>query len=217
MDSKKICFIICTNDSQYEAEATYFISRLNIPDGYSIDLLSIWEAASMASGYNEGMSASDAKYKVYLHQDTMIIEKDFISKMLNIFEEESIGMIGMVGSVSLPDDYVMWHGDRVGHLYCCNVSRMDDWLLGDIHGKYQEVAAIDGLLMATQYDIPWRDDIFDKWDFYDVSQSIEFKNAGYKVVVPNMPKPWCIHDAGFMNLTNYYEERDKFIKTYAFS
>ena len=82
MDSKKICFIICTNDSQYEAEATYFISRLNIPDGYSIDLLSIWEAASMASGYNEGMSASDAKYKVYLHQDTMIIEKDFISKIL---------------------------------------------------------------------------------------------------------------------------------------
>ena len=24
-----------------------------------------------------------------------------------------------------------------------------------------EVEAIDGLLMATQYDIPWRDDLFD--------------------------------------------------------
>lgn len=217
MDSKKICFILCTNDSQYEAEAAYFIKRLNIPDGYNIDILSVWDAKSMASGYNEGMYSSDAKYKVYLHQDTMIIEKNFIPKILHIFDNSTIGMIGMVGSVSLPDDYVMWHGDRIGRLYCCNVTHMDDWIVGEVNGQYQEVQAIDGFLMATQYDLPWREDVFDKWDFYDVSQSFEFRNAGYKVAVPNMSNPWCIHDAGFMNLTNYYEERDKLIKTYNLS
>ena len=214
MDNKKICFILCTNDSQYEAEAAYFINRLTIPEGYSIELLSVWDATGMASGYNEGMSSSDARYKVYLHQDTMIIEKDFISKILQIFSDQTIGMIGMVGSVSLPSDYIMWHGNRIGHLCCCNVTHMDDWILGDVKEPYQEVQAIDGFLMATQYDIPWRDDVFDKWDFYDISQSYEFRNAGYKVVVPNMATPWCIHDAGFMNLDNYYEERDKLVKTY---
>ena len=217
MNEKKICFIMCVNNKEYEEEAMYFINRLHVPDGYSIDSLSVWDATGMAAGYNEGMSATDAKYKVYLHQDTMIIDKYFIPKILKIFQDESIGMIGMVGSLSLPDDYVMWHGDRIGHIYCCNVSHMDDWIIGDVQGNYQEVQAIDGLLMATQYDIPWRDDVFDKWDFYDVSQSIEFRNAGYKVVVPNMKQPWCIHDAGFMNLTHYYEERDELIKTYNLS
>ena len=217
MDNRKICFIMCVNDSQYEAEAAYFINRLSVPEGYSIEFLSVWDATGMASGYNEAMSVSEAKYKVYLHQDTIIIEKDFISKMLDIFQNPSIGMIGMVGSVSLPEDYVMWHGERIGHLYCCNVTHMDDWLLGSVNSNVQEVQAIDGFLMATQYDIPWRDDIFDKWDFYDVSQSFEFRNAGYKVVIPDMPQPWCIHDAGFMNLTNYYEGRDKFVKEYVFS
>jgi hypothetical protein len=77
-----------------------------------------------------------------------------------------------------------------------------------------EVEAIDGLLMATQYDIPWRDDLFDKWDFYDVSQSLEFIRHGYKVVVPYMETPWCIHDDGFVNLKNYYEEREKLLKEY---
>ena len=214
MDNQKICFIMCVNDPQYEAEASYFINRLHVPDGYSIEFLSVWEASGMASGYNEGMAASDAKYKIYLHQDTMIIDKDFIFKILDIFEDSSIGMIGLVGSPSLPEDYVMWHGDRIGHLYCCNVTHMDDWVLGDVTGNYQEVEAIDGFLMITQYDLPWREDVFDKWDFYDVSQSFEFRNAGYKVVVPHTEKPWCIHDAGFMNLTNYYEERDKFVNTY---
>ena len=214
MDEKKICFIMCVNDSQYEAEAAYYINRLNVPEGYSIDFLSVWDASGMAAGYNEAMSVSDAKYKVYLHQDTMIVERDFIAKMLDIFHNSSVGMIGMVGSVSLPEDYIMWHGDRIGHLYCCNVTHMDDWLIGTVKGEYQEVEAIDGFIMVTQYDIHWRDDVFDKWDFYDVSQSFEFRNAGYKVVVPDMKTPWCIHDAGFMNLDNYYGERDKFVEIY---
>ncbi|MBR1598191.1 MAG: glycosyltransferase family protein [Lachnospiraceae bacterium] len=217
MDEGKVCFIMCVNDSQYEAEAAYYISRLLVPEGYSIDLLSVWDASGMAAGYNEAMSVSDAKYKVYLHQDTMIIEKDFITRMLNIFRDPSVGMMGMVGSVSLPEDCIMWHGDRIGRLYCCNVTHMDDWLVGAVSGEYQEVKAIDGFLMATQYDIPWREDVFNKWDFYDVSQSFEFRNAGYKVVVPDMKTPWCIHDAGFMNLDNYYGERDKFMGLYALS
>ena len=38
--------------------------------------------------------------------------------------------------------------------------------------------------MATQYDVPWREDLFDGFDFYDVSQSFEFRKAGYTVGVP---------------------------------
>ena len=74
--------------------------------------------------------------------------------------------------------------------------------------------ALDGLLMATQYDVPWREDLFTKWDFYDISQSQEFLRAGYKVVVPNQEEPWCIHDDGFFNLKNYYVSRKIFVDEY---
>lgn len=67
----------------------------------------------------------------------------------------------------------------------------------------------------TQYDISWREDIFDGWDFYDVSQSFEFKRAGYDIAVPYQKVPWVLHDCGFLNLKNYYSARDKFIKEYA--
>ena len=74
--------------------------------------------------------------------------------------------------------------------------------------------AIDGFLMATQYDIPWREDLFDKWDFYDASQSMEFIRHGYKVVIPKMEEPWCLHDCGYLNMDHYEEEREKYVKEY---
>lgn len=60
----------------------------------------------------------------------------------------------------------------------------------------------------------WREDLFDKWVFYDISQSAEFLKAGYKVVVPNQTHPWCIRYDGFFNLKNYYNARKVFLKEY---
>lgn len=213
MDSKKICFIICTNNEQYLNEAVYYINRLNIPEGYSIDLLTVAEALSMTSGYNEAMNASDAKYKIYMHQDVMIIEPDFLYHILDIFKEPDIGMLGIIGYPEITENCIIWEGESVGKLYSNSIY---DTLTraSDDTSKYTDVKAIDGLLMATQYDIPWREDLFKKWDFYDVSQSFEFRNAGYRIVVPNPAKPWCIHDDGLLNLKNYYEARRIFKKEY---
>ena len=43
---------------------------------------------------------------------------------------------------------------------------------------------------------------------------MEFVRQGYKVVVPNVEKPWVIHDCGLLNLDHYEEERVKFVKEY---
>lgn len=215
MNEKKICFIMCVNNSQYEQECIRFIQNLSIPDGYEIEQLSVYEAESMTSGYNEAMESSDAKYKVYLHQDVFIVNKNFIIDMLRVFENPDIGMFGMAGSVQLPKDGIMWSGDRVGRLYTSNVNAAGDAILGRVNGIAQEVEAVDGLLIATQYDVAWRADLFTGWDFYDISQSMEFRRKGYKVVVPNMNKPWCIHDDGLVNLATYFEWRDVFLKEYA--
>ena len=135
-----------------------------------------------------------------------------ISDAASMFEDESIGMAGMVGSPKLPDHAVMWYGDRVGRIYTSNVVSAGISIMGGT--ETLEVEAVDGLLIATQYDIPWREDLFTGWDFYDVSQSFEFRRKGYRVVVPAMADPWCIHDDGFLNLSNYYKERRKFLAEY---
>ena len=98
MDEQKIAFISCVNDEMEYAECRYYLERLLVPEGYSIDIIGIREAVSMTSGYNAGMKDSDARYKVYLHQDVFIKNTDFISGILNTFaSDERIGMLGLVG------------------------------------------------------------------------------------------------------------------------
>ena len=50
MDNRQICFIICANDDRYFEEALYYIKRLEVPEGYTVDCITVKEAASMAAG-----------------------------------------------------------------------------------------------------------------------------------------------------------------------
>lgn len=214
--SHEICFIICTNQPAYAEECIYYIRHLSIPEGIHVDILTIEDAVSLTAAYNEAMNFSKAKYKVYLHHDTFIINPDFINDCLNIFKSSpQIGMIGNVGVKTMPASGMMWDTDRYGMVYEQHI--YETQLLAnaiDPNLPYLETEAIDGFIMITQYDIPWREDLFTKWDFYDCSQSMEFIKRGYKVIVPNMKQPWCVHDCGFVNLQNYDTEKNKFIAEY---
>lgn len=214
LDEHKICFITCVNNECYEREEMKYLNSLIVPAGYEVEMLSIKDAVSMAAGYNEGMQASNAKYKVYLHQDVFVVNQHFIRDILEVFRNPEIGILGMVGSPELPENGIMWDGPRIGKLYYSVIYHSSNSVFGEIDGEWQSVEALDGLLMATQYDIPWREDLFHKWDFYDISQCQEFIKNNYKVVVPNQKKPWCIHDDGFSNYINYYEERKIFLREY---
>ncbi|MGN0277778.1 MAG: glycosyltransferase family protein [Lachnospiraceae bacterium] len=217
MKEKEICFIICTNNKMYADECIYYINHLYIPDGYTIDILTVEDAKSMTAGYNEAMNYSTAKYKVYLHQDTFIINTDFIQDILNIFRSNNqIGMIGVIGTPRLPENGIMWDAKRYGMIYEQHIYETV-MLSNQCEKSLEEVQAIDGLMMVTQYDIPWRSDLFAKWDFYDCSQSLEFIKKGYKIVIPKMQRPWCVHDCGFLNLSDYETEREKFVQEYLFA
>lgn len=217
MNEKKISFIICTNDELYMSECRLYLEELNIPEEFEMDIIEIKGAVSMTSACNEGMKSTDAKYKVYLHQDVFIRNRNFIRDILDIFQaDKQIGALGMVGTPYMIKKGIMWNGIRYGGFYKLKeyVEQDKIRLFYPILEGYLEVEAVDGLLIATQYDIPWREDMFKKWDFYDVSQCFEFLKAGYKVVVPGQATDWYIHDCGVLNLTNYEEERKNFLKEY---
>jgi len=208
MNNHKFAFVMCSNDDYYLNECFNYLCLLDIPEGFEVDTLIIPDAKSMAAGYNEGMNASDAKYKIYLHQDTFIRNKNFLHDILNIFKsDETIGLIGMVGAPKLHHSGVMWDDIRIGHFYRLEQLKVnvDNVGIDIVSEGLHEVEVIDGLLMITQYDLPWREDIFDGWDFYDVSQSLEFRRKGYRIVVPGQNEAWCIHDCGVPNIGEAYE------------
>lgn len=221
MNPHKFCFIICTNNSLLLEESTHYINHLQIPAGYEIELLTISDAVSMTEGYNEAMDSSDARYKIYMHQDVFLLNKYILSDLLAIFQADpQIGMIGMVGYDTVSPDGIMWHAPQNrGNIYqkkpavpYCSLPEYHYSLAKD---GFHLVAEIDGFLMVTSYDLPWNTKLLKDWDFYDAFQSISFLQHGYKIAVPVQRHPWCLHDdSKLLNMEKYDVYRHIFMETY---
>jgi hypothetical protein len=218
LDKKKVCFISCVNDENKYKKSLDYINNLKIPLGYQVEFICKKNAQYLTKAYNDAMDNTNAKYKVYIHQDVYIINKNFIEDILGIFERDTnIGMIGMAGAKDIPRSGIWWEShQRYGKVY--SRSREDGVMkllqFKAVENHYEKVEAIDGLIMITQYDIPWRDDFFDGWHFYDISQCFEFTKAGYDIVIPKQEKIWCMHDCSNERNSYYDRYRKIFIDLY---
>jgi len=217
---EKIAFIIAVNDETMYQEAQYYISKLDVPKNMTVEVFPIRGAKSMTEAYNRGMQESDARYKVYLHQDVIIINPHFIHEVCKIFSDSEIGMIGIAGVEKMPDTGVWWENDGEGdyrNLY-------QDLVAGKGHTEhnlfeecYRPVEVIDGALMITQYDVTWREDVFQGWHFYDMSQCMEFKKNKYQVVVAGQQSGvWCLHEQKWNKELDeaFQRDKEKFLSIY---
>lgn len=212
INTKKIAFIVCVNDELYYEECLFYIKRLRIPDGYKIEIIPVRNARSIYQAYNSAMYNSDAKYKVYMHQDVFLIYPDILVKFIELFEKYPMtGMAGVLGSDSIPEDKYFYKSWNYGNVLVCNEERA---FHNELRKNESKVVAIDGMFMVTQYDIAWRDDALEGWDFYDFSQSMEFLLKGYEIRVVEQDVPWCIHDCGYLNFYNYDLQQKRFLDVY---
>lgn len=217
IDINKIDFICCVRDKNKFNLTLDSIKQLNIPPQFKASIITLENKESYTSSYNAAMQKSNAKYKVYLHDDITILNKNFIYDILNIFNSSSnIGLIGVVGAKSMPHNGIWWESDRIyGKIYDSHTGFMQLLEFNTIHNEYEKVEVIDGLIMITQYDLPWREDLFNGWHFYDISQSFKFRKNGYEVVVPRQNLAWCKHDCGIFKEHEQFEYyRKTFVNEY---
>lgn len=183
-----------------------------------VELIDIRKADSMASGYQAAMQDSDAKYKVYVHQDTFIINRSFIYDILYVFQQnDELGMIGVIGAEEVPQSGIWWEASKKAGKVIEYRNTYSYLSFDEINETVKTVQALDGLLLATQYDLPWRKEIFDGWHLYDTSQCFEFRKKGYLVGIPYQKEPWVIHACGNeFDQIEYSHYLEVFVREYLF-
>ena len=221
--SETIAFILCVNEDRQFRECRYYIDHLLVPDGYSVEVIPIYQAKSITSGYQQGMQRTNAKYKVYMHQDVLCTNLYLLYDLISVFNQNpNIGMVGVAGCIKMPDTGVWWQAQegRYYNLYQDKITLYEDNCRVSEEpyncGEYQEVQALDGVFLATSKDVDWREDLFDGWHHYDVSQSMEFQRRGYKVVISKPHSLWILHNEKCSSILGkpYWQSAMCFLKEY---
>ena len=241
MDEKKICFIVAVNDQRKMQECMRYINSLIVPDGYLTDIITICEAESMAEAYQTGMEESDAKYKIYLHQDVFIINPTFMQDVIGIFNADTqIGMIGFSGIDFIPEDGIFEKKWNTGTIieYTDNKTELisekyayiwDDFqkdfspkismekyekMESSINIYIRKVVAVQGCCMVTDVDIPWMQNNINEWDYVDIAHAFEMYRENYCVVVPYQNAAWCYHDRNAVVRPDSSYARGKMVGAY---
>ena len=210
LNERKFAFMACVNDKILYKQCLKHIDSLRIRDGYSIEKIDMVGARNINEAYNNAMKRSDAKFKIYLHQDTFIKNKNFLNEICRIFAQDlSVGMIGVVGARRLPSNGI-WFKNNWWYCYGKVLEYRRGGILQSIlgplnkrkerivsfrkvQGEFMPMVVIDGLIMITQYDIPWRTDLYGGFLYYEGPHCIEFIKRGYKVIIPAQKTPWVMH------------------------
>lgn len=194
MNKIKICFLIFGYNQRFCEENLLYIQHLSVPENVEADCITILDADNPGEAFNAGMHASDAQYKVYVNENVLIVNPNFIQDILHIFaSDQTIGAIGVLG-------YQDGSGglERKGSAI---VSRSGDSTreehFGAIEGLWEEVLFIEENLIVTAQDTEWQE--YDRSIRCSMYKSEEFRRRGLISVVPKQEKPWCLYDNDLLN------------------
>ena len=181
-----------------EAVEACFLSirELKVPDGYELQVAR-WR--DMGENYAEAarqlMAESSAKYKIFLDPRVSFIVEDALCVMLSIFRKNpEIGALGICGS--------RWFSTReqglkpVGGFFALDeegTPRKYQWDVGgSFRDDYEYVHHLNGMMLATQYDLPVAETGARSWMGENLLRSFDYASFGYQLAVPRQPVPWCL-------------------------
>ncbi len=207
----RITIICAAKDNVNFPTLSNHLNSLIVPPGYTVDLQLLCGDFSATQGRNLGLRNSDAKYKIYLDPHVTIANPNLIGEALRLFQTyPQLGLLGVIGAKQLPANG-NW---REAPARYGSIAYLGQPLLfHEVAGDYEPVQVVDGMMMITQFDLIWSENLFSDY-FYDSAYCLEFQKAGYQVGIPKQLTPWCAYHHPGDTIFQFYRERDKFIDEY---
>ena len=216
-----VAWIFCATKQNYVDEVLVYLRNQLLPPGFSGIACVVWNAGSMTSGYNLAMQTIPARYRIYIHQDTFIFDPCYTKNLIHALISSEYSLVGLAGSEYMPDTGRWWDASKEA-LHTC---LLQDWVMyvqDSVTEKGIEkmlaMDALDGVLLATKESVPFRNDLFTDFHFYDVSACREYRKKGLSVGFLQLGRAGVLHevsaDRGSSSELRYEEERQKFLSEY---
>ena len=177
-----ICYGCCVGPTtHFEELALPALSRVLGPQD---TVLTARDATSITSAYNgfidEAGAMTDVEALVLLHDDVVLLDRNFVPRVRRVLRDPTVGVVGVVGASGLCS-MSFWEGRTTKGRVWDGTRSLD---FGPPRG---DVDVVDGLLMVLSpvalETVRFDETTFDGFHGYDADYCLSCRRAGLRVVV----------------------------------
>jgi len=154
--------------------------------GWSIELIAIRDARSLAEAYNRGVRSSKGDVIILSHDDIDIAASDFACRLVRHLRQFDV--VGVIGSTKMSGPAWGWSGHPhlrgwITHV----VPEGDAWHaeIVDPRPSAGEIQVLDGVLLAARrkvfMEVDFDEKTFEGFHLYDIDWSYRAFRAGYRL------------------------------------
>lgn len=215
MDHTTIAILVQKSEEKYYNACVESLQGIRCPSGYEIELHTIEKGDTFAERMNKVRTNVRAKYKVYIDERMYLIAPDFLERVLDIFQDKSIGMIGFLGAQTMPlSGNIMESQHKCGRVYLPAGDKVKEYISGkETDAAVSDVCYVLPTLFATQYDIEW-DERYTSVYYAMMVQCRKYEAQRCRIVVPTLPSAWCAYQNEELLPWDMEQERALFLQMY---
>jgi len=187
-----ISIIICSRNPVDAKKSTINVSETI---GVPYEVIIVDNSANqygICEAYNVGASRSKYKLLCFMHEDIILHTFNWGERIMQIFADSSIGLLGVAGSTYVMKSPSAWWDsgkkNRFMHIMHTTQDRKQEVQhYNESNQILVDVAVIDGVWMCTRKEIwekkPFDATVLDEFHFYDMDFSLSVREAGKRVCV----------------------------------
>lgn len=187
--------ISCIVCSRYSALSERLVQNIQHTIGASFELVVLDNSKnkySIFSAYNEGVRRAKGEFLCFMHEDILFHSQNWGQELCRIFEDDTIGLIGVLGTQFMPDtpSAWWWTGCTVGHVLQSVNDRLGEnntYINGNPVQEDVDAVIVDGLFMCMRREmfdrIRFDDQSFDSFHCYDHDVCMQVLSLGKRIII----------------------------------
>lgn len=215
---QKVAALVRKTDEVRYALCVESLRAAGLPADCALDIFPLTADRPYAKQVNEILSRTTAKVKIFINDEICLTSPLAIEQMLEIFRKENIGMVGFMGSRSLPvSGNLLEAPDLWGSVHMPMKGRLEEIRFGKAaaHEFTTDVRFLCPSFFATQVDIPWDED-YDKQYYAVLAHCRAMEKREWKMVVPLPREIWCAYQMENISFDSAERDRRRYFAAYHF-
>ena len=208
VNEKKIAVLVRKSHEAQYAVCMESLQAMKWPAGYEVEVFALEAEKPYAAEANAVLAKTDAKYKIYINDDLCLVSPQAVEELLDIFRDETVGMVGFLGSRSLPvSGNLLESAYKWGAVYVPMENDLTETRFGEaMEGESAAVRFLAPSFFATQADLSWNE-AYGKQYYAVLAHCQAFEGEGRRIVVPLPQNIWCAYQ--IKNISFDADEADR--------